>query len=338
MIYRINARRVYFFQINVVYKTPMSFYSFKLLGHLTDENCVTTGMYQFARELLSKTLPPAAIKTLRETYRGIGDGNPQWLNRLEEKMHLYASETRNPLGISLPTHPFHYEHRCIEFCDKLGELLDSVGSRVNLHNFDPKPLLDESIHDGLASAARKVGITIEHGYCDSVSIKLGRAIPIQSHVLRLSKGSTFMDVQDGGDTFHVIRAIAMCKDISTVRKFERFTQMIRLLLRTTTLVSGKPACSNDGCMAMADGGWRFVNQKSVWGFEVSRLTRFWLAMGGIPSILIGDERPLVVFYRIDRALKFAEDYKRVNPDKPSPFHYASRFGIYSKEELLKLKS
>ncbi|MEI6702440.1 MAG: hypothetical protein WCL71_02745 [Deltaproteobacteria bacterium] len=207
-------------------------------------------------------------------------------------------------------------------------------------DFRPQPLTDRTIHCDLAGACAEAGIIAEHGYCDAVVINdSGRARVRKDHILRFRSGEMLMDIMDGdGDSFHCIRFLAVCPKTSAIKKMKVFSQMVSVLHRTGPKVSGTPATENDNSVKMAQGGsWRFIEQKSPWGFNISRLEQFWLRVGGITTRLFDDSKNRMVFLREDEAIKFMEKFRRDFPDVPSPFYYASRHGIYSTGTLLKLK-
>ena len=117
-----------------------------------------------------------------------------------------------------------------------------------------------------------------------------------------------------------------------------FSKMVRLLLRTVPIVSGRPAKKNDGTVYMKNGDWRFEKERSVFGDEVSRLGLYWMRAGAINGKVIGEDDSILVFLNAERALEEAERHKKINPNAPKIYHYASAWGVYPKEVLLKLKS
>ena len=166
----------------------------------------------------------------------------------------------------------------------------------------------------------------------------GRARAHKDHIIRFQKDEMLMDVMDASDSFHVIRFLAVCPKTSAIKKMKVFSQMVALLHRTAPIVSGTPATENDNSVKMDQSGeWRFDEEKSVWGFNISRLQQFWHRVGGITTHLLDDGKNQMLFLIEHQAIQFMDKFRQDYPSSPSPFYYASRHGIYSPETLLKLK-
>lgn len=276
------------------------------------------------------------IRCLR--YSGKADVALEYLEDLQRSINRFASEFRSPSGETIPSPPCAYIKRCEEFIYELREFLLGVGPRIDLTTFYPQPLTDPNIHDDLAGACRAMGISADHGYCDGVSIDaFGKARAENRHVLRLKKGEILMDVMASGPaTFHVVRYLANSK-ASAILKMKTFSTMISLLFRTSKEISGSAASVNDNSVFMEQGDWRFKEQKSVWGFPISRLERFWLRAGAVTNRFIAEEKPRLLLFGEGAAMDFLKQFRQEQPDGPSPFFYASRHGIYSSETLQNLQ-
>jgi len=294
----------------------------------------------YADKLLKETLPDDARRILRSSliFSGEADTDLELLADLETNMARYATSFRSPSGDLMPVIPSDFIRRCNEFDSSLRKYLWGVGSRVDLTGFSPQPLTDPKIHCDLAGACAEAGIIAEEAYCDAVvTDESGRARASKNHILRLKKGEMFLDVTDAEDSAHVIRFEAVCPKTSAVTKMRTFSRMLALLHRTMPSVTGTPATMNDNSVRMDHAEWRFDKENSPWGFEISRLERFWLRAGAVTNRLFGNGNKRLALLREDRAIEFLETYRQTHPDGASPFALASRHGIYTKEILLRLR-
>jgi len=295
----------------------------------------------YALSLLIDTLPDDALRILKSSLRFAdpADRRLDLLDNLQRKMLRYASNFHSPTGNSIPATGFCYKARCNDFINSLRELLRGLKSRIDLTNLSLKPLTDPSIHENLAGACKQAGISAEHGFCEIVKIsESGRARAGKSHILRLTKGEVLIEFSDNGDSFHLFRVLAMSRKESAVLKLKTFSEMLNILFRTVKKVTARSASYDDLTVKMgACGDWRFEIEQSIWGFEFSRLNRFWLRAGAIPERLLNPKSDVLVFLRKDYALEFLEKFREGCPDSPSPWFYASRFGIYSPDLLIRLR-
>lgn len=291
-------------------------------------------MYSFPKQLIDSILPADALRILINSIQDAGEAKDtvRLLQSVEAQMLQYASDRRHS------SNPFYFESRCLEFESFLRKVLSDLGNRVDLNSFTPVPLEDPSIHENLSKASKAAGFYPQHGYCNAVNIdSFGRATAQRAHILRLSYGEIYADFLESEGSFHVIRFIALCPQIPTIQKMQVFVRMVRLLLRTATRVSGKPATSNDGCIRMdSSGDWRFLKESSPYG-DITRLERFWLRSGGISERLVIPNSPYVLFFRDADALEVAREWRIQRPNDPSPYALASRFSHFFPATLEKLR-
>lgn len=241
----------------------------------------------------------------------------------------------------MPTFPFDIANRSGEFDCMLREMLLEIGSRVDFSNFSPRPFMEPHFHGDLAGRCKMAGIELLKDYCVGVTInELGQARADKKEVLRLKKGEIILDVEDiGGGTAHIIRFLAVCPRTSAITKMRTFSSMVSLLHFTMPVIFGKAATGNDNSISMPDGDWRFCDCKgSPWGFSISRLQGFWLCAGAVSTRLIGDHDPMLFLYREDEAQTFLRRFRQKLPAGPSPYALASRWGIFGKETLGRLKN
>jgi hypothetical protein len=289
--------------------------------------------------LIKRTLPDDARRILKACFEAAGDSAESiaYLNGLEGKMHQHASNQQTPFGISILPSFHDYQIRCEEFDQQLRRWLhDDVGPRLDPQTLSPVPVTDSSLHEDLVGACKNSRIELQRGFADAVDISpYGRASASRKAVLRLSKGEIFMDVVGGQNSFHVARFVAADRKISPLRKFAVFVEMIKLLHRTARIVTGKVATKDDPTIHLDGANWRFEKEPSIWGFDVSRLERFWLRAGAVPMrVLRKDGDPKVIaLLREDEVLNEIEKARKANPTAPSPWHYASVKGIYGREIL-----
>jgi len=291
----------------------------------------------FPKQLLDTILPTEARAILINSIKAAGEAKEtvDFLQNVEAEMIRYAENgllNRNAFS------PFQFESKCLEFETHIRKVLKDIGNRVDLNGFDPVPLEDASIHRDLAQACELVGITPKHGYCPVVYIDtFGRATAQQAHIFRLSVKGMYVDIQEGDNAFHVIRFIAPSRRIPTIQKIRFFSMMVKLLLRTSKRVTGKSGSANDGCILMDESGdWRFLKEQSPFG-PISRLERFWLRVGALPERLFVPESPLLVFFREEDALEVVRECQRLRPDSVTPYALLSRFSLYPRETVAKLR-
>ncbi|MEI6492600.1 MAG: hypothetical protein WCO94_08635 [Verrucomicrobiota bacterium] len=297
----------------------------------------------YARCLLADTLPPEALRILRNSLRSSGNAALilEALDDLEGKLKRYTREFQSRSGDWMPAFPFDIANRSGEFDSTLREFLIAIGSRVDLTNFSPRPLTEAHFHGDLAGRCRKAGIELSHEYCDGVKIdRWGRARADRYHVLRLKKNEIVLDVEDNGDgTAHIIRFLAVCPQTSAITKMRTFSKMVSLLHQTMPVIHGRAATGDDNAVRLQNGEWRFLQETSPWGFSISRLEHFWFAAGAVTARLIGNCDPLLFLYREDEAIAFHQRFRQKTPAgaSPSPYALASRWGIFGKEALSRLK-
>jgi hypothetical protein len=255
-------------------------------------------------------------------------------------MDDYARSSINSCGVGLGCDGLAYRMKCQEFEESLRKVLIEIGSRIDLTSFTPAPLIDPNAHDNLAGRGKASGVSVGFGCCDSVLIDgWGTARATQSQIIRLTAGNVSMDLQDTGEnTFHILRFLGSKCPQGTMVRLARFKKMLNLLFSTVPLVTGKAGSLNDQSIFMEDGGkWRFQPEKSVWGFEITRLEKLWLTMGAIPARLVHDRKnPLLYLLREDAALELARFRRESQPEESSPWAYLSNHGIYSKEAVINL--
>lgn len=255
-------------------------------------------------------------------------------------MDDYARSSINSCGVGLSSDGLAYRMKCQEFEDSLRKVLIEIGSRIDLTSFKPAPLIDPNKHDNLAGRAKACGVSVGFGCCDSVLIdNWGTARATRSQTIRLTAGNISMDLQDTGEnTLHILRFIGSTCPQGTMVRLAAFKKMLNLLFHTVPLVTGKGGSVNDQSIFMEDGGrWRFQHEKSVWGFEITRLEKLWLTMGAIPARLVHDPKnPLLYLLREDKALELARCRRESQPEESSPWAYLSNRGIYSKETVINL--
>jgi hypothetical protein len=291
-------------------------------------------VYSLPKQLIDSILPADARRILINSIQDAGEARDtlRLFQNVEAQMLQYASDVRHSLN------PLYFESRCLEFESFLRKVLSDLGNRVDLSSFTPVPLEDPTVHENLSKASKAAGFYPEHGYCDAVYMdSLGRASAHRAHIVRLSHSDIFADFQESEGSFHVIRFIALCPQMPSIQKMRVFVRMVRLLLRTATRVSGKPATSNDGCIRMdSSGDWRFLKESSPHG-DITRLERFWLRSGGISERLVIPNSPYVLFFRDTDALEVAREWRIQKPNDPSPYALASRFSHFAPATLEKLR-
>jgi hypothetical protein len=291
-------------------------------------------VYSFPKQLIDSTLPADARRILLNSIHGASEAidTVGLLQTVEAQMHQFASDRRHS------SNPLYFESRCLEFESFLRQVLSDLGNRLDLSSFTPVPLEDPTVHENLSKASKAAGFYPEHGYCDSVYIdSFGRANAHRAHIVRLSHGDIFADFQESEGSFHVIRFIALCRQMPSIQKMRVFVRMVKLLLRTAARVSGKPATSNDGCIWMdSSGDWRFLKEPSLYG-DITRLERFWLRSGGISERLVIPNSPYVLFFRDADALEVAREWRIQKPNDPSPYALASRFSHFDPATLEELR-
>lgn len=295
----------------------------------------------YAHSLIQETIPEDALRVLRSSLKATGKAQLETDilgGNLTADMIAFAKDFMSPSGVHLQSSPSDFMNRCHEFDRTLRGFLQEIGSRVDLADFSPQRLRDPKIHCNLAGACQKAGILAEHGYCDAVAIEAGRARVRKDHIIRFRKGEMLMDVTGDGDSFHIIRFLAVSPTISTVVKLRTISEMLRLLHRTTSVVTAKAATVDDNSVKMgSDGEWRFREENSPWGFKVSRLEEFWLRVGAVTDRFLGDEKHGLLFFRENEAVEFLKRFRQKLPAGPSPYALASRWGIFGKETLARLK-
>ena len=300
-------------------------------------------MIPLSHVAIQQVIPLEAREILIRSLGGVGvlDFLPL-LQKPEQVMDDYARSSINPCGVGLGSDGLAYRLKCQEFEESLRKVLIEIGSRIDLTTFIPAPLIDPNTHDNLAGRAKASGVAVGFGGCDSVLIDAwGTARATRSQIIRLTSGNISMDLQDTGEnTFHILRFIGSKCPQGTMVRLATFKKMLNLLFSTVPLVTGKAGSVNDQSIFMEDGGqWRFRHEKSVWGFEITRLEKLWLTMGAIPARLVYDTKnPLLYLLREDVALELAGFRRESQPDEPSPWTYLSPHGIYGKETVIKLAS
>jgi len=262
------------------------------------------------------------------------------LDNLEGTMKRYIHEFKSHSGVWMPAFPFDIANRASEFDRMLRDMLLEIGSRVDFTDFSPRPFMEPHFHGDLAGRCKKAGIELLQDYCDGVTIdEFGRARADRKQVLRLKKGEIILDIEDIGEgTAHIIRFLAVCPRTSAITKMRIFSKMVSLIHFTLPVIFGKAATSdNDNAVRLQNGEWRYISEQSPWGFSISRLERFWLSAGAVTTRLIGDHDPMLFLYREDEAEKFLQRFRQKNPAGASPYALASRWGIFGKETLARLK-
>jgi len=283
----------------------------------------------FSQTLLNTILPKEALKIIKNSFLGTDDPIPRLLNNLDLKIEAYASKE-----------PFYQHSRCIEFTELLRGCLAKVGSRADLNGFHSKPLGDSPLIEQMAAAAKQKGIDLEYGVCPAVRIEAGYARVTEAHILKMRCADIFLVSEFSHRHAHIIQARAVSNDTSGVTKICKFSLMICLLFMLgIPFISGKAAVSNTGCALMDKGEWRFEEQSTPFGFAVTKLERFWLAAGAIPARLAEEGNPYLYFLSEDRAFSFIAEYRKTHPElTSSPYCFASRYCIYDKETLFRLKN
>lgn len=302
---------------------------------------VIKGVIPLSHIAIQQVLPLEARKILIRSLEGVDDFDfLPLLRKPEQVMNDYARSSITPCGVVLSSDGLAYRMKCQEFEESLRKVLIDIGSRIDLTSFTPTPLIDPKTHDNLGDRAEASGISVVFGCCDSVLIDgWGTARATKSKTIRLIAGNISMDLQDTGEKrFHILRFIASECPQGTMVRLAAFRKMLNLLFYTVPLVTGKGGSVNDQSIFMADGGkWRFKHEKSVWGFEITRLEKLWLTMGAIPARLIHDPKnPLLYLLREDEALELARFRRESEPEQSSPWAYLSNHGIYSKETVINL--
>jgi hypothetical protein len=281
-----------------------------------------------ARKLLLDTLPEDALTVLQRVVEG------------EDKLKFFLSNIWDHLTCYIRgrAHYVTEEKAIFEFDEDLRNLLQGLGSRVDLSQYSPIPLTDDLYHMNLVGACRESGVEILHGYVDGASIdQFGRAKKVERHVLRLIYNGVTLDIAEEESSFHVLFFDGR-KELSAIGKLRILSRFIKLLLRSVETVSGTAATTNRGIAKMIKADWRFVLQDSVYDFQLSRLERFFLSAGAVSvKIIKGEKRPLVVFFNERKAEELVQEMRQTYPDSPSPYHYTTKHGIYSKGFLSRLR-
>jgi len=284
-----------------------------------------------ARILLSSTLPDDALAVLLNV-----------VGHEESNLRTFLSNISDYFWNHLVNRgPFKTEEMAIkDFDSKLRDLLKDLGSRVDISNFDPERLTDPSYHNNLLGACASEGVILEHRFVEGVQVdSIGRATTVLKHVLRLQFEDIYIDVAEESESFHILYLEARA-GYSATRKLQALSKLVKLLLRTVSSVSGTVADSNVGITRMEgnSGSWRFKAEPSPFNFQISRLEKLFMMAGAATTKILQDEtKPRVVFFSEDKAEELVVEYKKLFPEGPNPYFFASKYGIYSEDFLERLK-
>jgi hypothetical protein len=181
---------------------------------------------------------------------------------------------------------------------------------------------------------------LEHRFVEGVQVDtIGRAATVLRHVLRLKFDDIYIDVAEEPESFHILYLEARAGTCAT-RKLRTLSKLVKLLLRTVSAVSGTVAQSNVGITRMEgnSGSWRFIPEPSPFNYPISRLEKLFLMAGAASAKVLEDEtKPRVIFFSEDKAQKLVLESKKLYPESPNPYLFASKYGIYSEDFLKRLK-
>ena len=287
--------------------------------------------------VLKEYLPDKARNTILRILRNnnIYDERIDILNNLEQILKASIESSRGPTGDFVGYHPHVYRKIVSEFEFSLKEMLLDIGNLIDISTYLSGI---SKYHDDAFMAiyenCRSHDLTCEIGCCDGFIVdNNGNSDHANIPLLRISdENSLFEFTKISDEQLHVSRFIY--PEGNTFQKIQWFKKILKILFRNISVVSGSAATCNDQSVKMgSDGNWRFESIPTVFGFNVNRLYQFWLRCGGLPMRLFGKNANLIYFLREEAAIRALQQYNDESPKKVSPLHYASPFGIYSKDFL-----
>jgi hypothetical protein len=287
-------------------------------------------------------LPVNAKNTILRILKNknINDERIYIINNLEKLLLQKLEYERSPTGDKIGWIPFVYEKIIGDFEYEIRKILQDIGNLIDIETYKSGiSSCHESSFLEIYDFCVASGLNCEIGSCDGFFVdNNGNASHNKVGLLRITEGNSLCELSKvNQNQLHITRFFYTDKDTSPFKKIKWFKNILDILFKKVSVVSGSSATCNDKSIEMSDGKWRFESKSSVFGFDASKLFLFWLRCGGFPMHLLEGNPNLIYFYREDAALAALEDYKQSRPGRVSPFFYASDRGIYSKETLLQLK-
>ena len=292
--------------------------------------------------MLRFLLPVNAKNTILRILKNknINDERIYIINNLEKLLLHKIEYERSPTGDKIGWIPFVYERIISDFEYEIRKILQDIGNLIDIETYKSGiSSCHESSFLEIYNFCVASGLNCEIGSCDGFFVdNNGNASHDKVGLLRITEGNSLCELSKVNENqLHITRFIYTDKDTSPFKKIKWFKNILDILFKKVSVVSGSSATCNDKAIEMSDGNWRFESKSSIFGFEASKLFLFWLRCGGFPMHLLEGNPNLIYFYREDAALEALDDYKQSRPGRVSPFCYASDRGIYSKEKLLQLK-